>query len=153
MMTDRQYLYRGLTFISLILTGFFFLLDLLVGKEAPLLNLIQELLYLVTLVFATLWLRNWAITIGIFLYSIHFNLQLFKNAFLGWSRGQQFASNFWVLGFMCATTALLLLFIGFSKNNNTTELTKEITFKDFTIVIILLIEIVVIQAGVRFYYF
>ncbi len=122
------------------------------NKQIPILKLFDALFYLAVILFATLWKRNWAFIFGLFLYSIYFNLQLFKNPITGWIKGIELETRFWVLGFICLCMSLVLWLLGFSKNKDFADLTKEMEFKDSTLVIALLIEMLVIQSATRIFY-
>src|SRR5437868_573206 len=101
MLTERQYLYRGLNFLCLLVCALIILIMEMSNKHTPILKLLDALFYLGVLLFGTLWLRNLASIFGLFLYSIDFNLQLFKNPLMGWNKGIEIESRFWVLGFIC----------------------------------------------------
>src|SRR3954464_12551689 len=101
-MSDRQLLYRGLSLITLILILFVLLITKIKGGETPVLGFSEIILSFIMFLFATLWRRNLALLLGIFFYSIHFNIELFKNEITGWDKGHDLANNLWTLGLVCS---------------------------------------------------
>ena len=131
--------------------GFIILILIIVDTRMSFLDLLVHLLYILMFLFAALWKKNRAITIGLFVYSIPFNLSLFKNYYTGWTEGGQIEDRFWLLGFIFSVASIILFVTGFSKNVNLITWTKEMKLKDYTIVLILLIVTAIIQITTRYF--
>lgn len=150
-MTERQLLYRGLSFLSVICYALLEVFIKMSGKDMPGLKLIQDLISFSTVLFATLWLRNIPIIIALSLYLIEFNLFIFKNSLLSNITLQEFAKGYSSFGFIVYIIVIILYFLSISENTKKKAITKEVHFKDSTIVLRALGVICIVQTIGRVY--
>jgi hypothetical protein len=148
-MTDRQLLYRGLTFLNIVLLALIIVIKEVKGHDDSALELIIDSLALTMFLFAALWKRNLAVIIGLALNSISFNIDLFTSRIVGWGKAELIGQNLFTFVLICDALCLILFLIGLSKKTTFPFLNQDIKFKDAFLVSILLAEILTIQTLTR----
>lgn len=114
----------------------------------PSLKLISDLMSLSIALFVVLWLRNIVVIIGLSVYSIEFNLDILKNPIISSQTIQEMVKEYSFYSLILVAITLLTFIIGFSPKRFPT-VTKELIFNNWSIIVYLLIEIVIIQSAVR----